>query len=82
MSTLPQICRARSVTSVCVSSPISGSPIIVAATEKPDTKASGKPARSANLADSVSKTPGKAREPTSLRIRPTVVAMGHLPFAR
>ena len=54
METLPQMRRARSITSLWVSRPTSGSPMQVAETAYPDTNASSKPARSASFADRVS----------------------------
>ena len=54
MPTLPQMRRARSITSLCVSRPRSGSPMQVAETAYPETNASSNPARSASFDDSVS----------------------------
>jgi hypothetical protein len=48
---------------------MSDSPMAVAETEWPETKAIGKPARCTSLAERVSKTPGKAIGPTSSRMR-------------
>ena len=54
ISTARQMRRARSTISVCVSSPMSGSPMYVADTAYPETNASSKPACSAIFAESVS----------------------------